>query len=98
MHAHSAWVRRGARGRQTRIPDAVRVSTDTVWVLRTVSAPRMTLGIAAVVVLSSGYSSGAASRDSGVYLPFNGNLNKLNCKHNDPIKIANTCIIHTISC
>ena len=56
MHAHSAWVREGERGGEMRIPDALRVSTDTVWVLRTVSAPRMTPRFAAVVVLSDGCS------------------------------------------
>ena len=50
---------RGARGEDMRIPADLRVSTDTVWVLRTVSASRMTPGFAAVVVLSDGCSSGA---------------------------------------
>ena len=71
MHARAqrmGGVGWGGRGGEMRIPDALRVSTDTVWVLHTVSAPRMTLGIAAVVVLSSGCSSGAASHDLGVCL------------------------------
>ena len=78
MHAHSAWVRGGERGGEMRIPDALRVSTDTVWVLRTVSAPRTTLRFAAVGVLSDGCSSGAAGHDSGVHLQCNRILNKPN--------------------
>ena len=79
MHAHSACVGAGERGGDKRISGALRVSTDTMWVLCTVSAPRMTLRFAAVVVLSDGCSSGAASHDSGVYLQYNRNLNKINC-------------------
>ena len=78
MHARSAWVGWGGAGGEMRIPDALRVSTDTVWVLRTVSAPRMTPRFAAVVVLSDGCSSGAASHDSGVHLQCNRILNKSN--------------------
>ena len=80
MHAHSACVGAGERGGDKRISDALRVSTDTVWVLCTVFAPRMTLRLAAVVVLSDGCSGGAASHDPGVYLQHNLYLNKLNCR------------------
>ena len=51
-----------------RISDELRVSTDTVWVLRTVSMPSMTHGIVAVVVLSDSCLRGAASRVCDTYL------------------------------
>ena len=54
--AAHGWGGVGWGGVEMRIPDALRVSTDTVWVLRTVSAPRMTPCFAAVVVLSDGCS------------------------------------------
>ena len=51
-----------------RISDELRVSTDTVWVLFTVSVPRMSHSIVAVVVLSGSCLSGAASGVCDSYL------------------------------
>ena len=78
MHAQRAQVGRGERGGETRISDALWVSTDTMWVLRTVYAPRMTHSCGAVVVLGGGCSSGAASHDSDVHLQYRCNLNQFN--------------------
>ena len=59
---------RGVRGGDMRISDELRVSTDTVWVLPTVSVPRMSHSIVAVVVLSDSCLSGAASCVCDTYL------------------------------